>query len=119
MMLLTFFEELRGRNIRLDLDDKGNIRVIGPRDRMDAALLAEMKEKKADIVQWLRSKKRVSRPEIQVAPQHSDYAPTSFAQQRLWFVDQLAGSVPYNMPGAWRIRGTFDEQVAERALHRI
>jgi hypothetical protein len=119
MTLLTFFEELRGRGIKLDLDDKGNVRVIGPRDRLDAAVLAELKEKKAEIVQWLKSKQRTSRPDIQVSPRHSDYVPMSFAQQRLWFVDQLTGSVPYNMPGAWRIRGDFDEQLAERALRRI
>jgi non-ribosomal peptide synthetase component F len=46
--------------------------------------------------------------------------PTSFAQQRLWFIDQLGGGSPqYNMPGGLRIRGRFAEDIAERVLRRI
>jgi non-ribosomal peptide synthase protein (TIGR01720 family) len=46
--------------------------------------------------------------------------PTSFAQQRLWFIDQLGGGSPeYNMPRGLRIRGRFDEDIAERVLRRI
>ena len=47
-------------------------------------------------------------------------APASFAQQRLWFIDQLGGgSVEYNMPGALRLEGRFDEAIAEQALQCI
>jgi len=35
--------------------------------------------------------------------------PTSFSQQRLWFLDQLApGGTAYNVPGSVRIRGPLD-----------
>ncbi len=46
--------------------------------------------------------------------------PTSFAQQGLWFIDQLDGGSPqYNMLSGFRVRGRFDEDIAERVLHRI
>ncbi len=46
--------------------------------------------------------------------------PLSFAQQRLWFLDQLEpGSRAYNMPGAVRISGTLDETALLRALSEI
>ncbi|WP_052830181.1 non-ribosomal peptide synthetase [Gynuella sunshinyii] len=46
--------------------------------------------------------------------------PLSYAQQRLWFIDQLSGgSAHYNIPGALRVQGRFDDQVAEQALQRI
>jgi amino acid adenylation domain-containing protein/non-ribosomal peptide synthase protein (TIGR01720 family) len=44
----------------------------------------------------------------------------SFAQQRLWFLDQLEGpSATYNMPTAFRMRGALDVTTLERALGEI
>ncbi len=50
----------------------------------------------------------------------SDFVLLSFAQQRLWFIDRVGGgSAQYNMPGALRVHGRFDVEVAERSLRRI
>ena len=44
-------------------------------------------------------------------------APLSFAQQRLWFLDQMTpGSAVYNAPSALRLEGALDEPALERAL---
>ena len=44
----------------------------------------------------------------------------SFAQQRLWFIDQLeSGSVQYNIPRAMRIEGPLDEFAFQMALDQI
>ncbi|MGH3685478.1 MAG: condensation domain-containing protein, partial [Pseudonocardiaceae bacterium] len=44
----------------------------------------------------------------------------SFAQQRLWFLDQLMpGNVAYNLPVAFRLRGALDVAVLSRALDEI
>ena len=46
--------------------------------------------------------------------------PPSFAQERLWFLDQLEpGSVAYNIPGAIRIKGALQVEVLERAVKEI
>ncbi|RYZ37608.1 MAG: amino acid adenylation domain-containing protein, partial [Myxococcaceae bacterium] len=46
--------------------------------------------------------------------------PLSFAQQRLWFIDQLdPGSALYNVPVAVRLEGDLDTQALERALHEV
>ncbi len=46
--------------------------------------------------------------------------PTSFAQERLWFVDQLdPGGANYNMPASMRLRGKLDRQALQRALDTI
>src|SRR3984893_8207677 len=47
-------------------------------------------------------------------------AATSFAQQRLWFLDQLdPGSAEYNLPLAYRLRGRLDRGVLARSLGEI
>ena len=44
--------------------------------------------------------------------------PLSFAQQRLWFLDQLEpGRATYNMPGGAWLRGTLEALTFERALN--
>jgi amino acid adenylation domain-containing protein/thioester reductase-like protein len=46
--------------------------------------------------------------------------PLSFAQQRLWFLDQLEpGSFAYNIPAAVRLEGRLDLDVLERTLNEI
>ena len=63
---------------------------------------------------------RAGMPAVRAVARTSNRMPPSFAQERLWFIDQMGGdSVQYNMSGALRIRGTFDEDLAERALRRI
>ncbi|SDE77108.1 amino acid adenylation domain-containing protein [Myxococcus virescens] len=47
-------------------------------------------------------------------------APLSFAQQRLWFLDQLQpGNASYNMPSALRLSGTLDVDALQRAANAL
>ncbi|OBP13476.1 hypothetical protein A5320_18170 [Rheinheimera sp. SA_1] len=58
-------------------------------------------------------------PEVRRADR-SGPLPLSFAQQRLWFIDQLGqGSAQYNMPGSQLIRGHFDDQAFELAVRTL
>ena len=46
--------------------------------------------------------------------------PLSYAQQRLWFIDQLEGaSTEYHMPWALRLRGELDLPALERTINAI
>ena len=47
--------------------------------------------------------------------------PLSYAQQRLWFLDQFnhAAGAAYHMPAALRMKGTLDEAALQAALERI
>ncbi len=55
---------------------------------------------------------------------HTDRAqplPLSWAQQRLWFLDQLdhAAGAAYHMPAALRLHGTLDREALKKTLDRI
>jgi amino acid adenylation domain-containing protein len=59
-------------------------------------------------------------PRVERAEREGDEMPLSFAQQRLWFIDQLEpGNPVYNTPRGVRLRGTLDIAALERALTEL
>ena len=52
--------------------------------------------------------------------QRTERLPLSFAQQRLWFLEQMEGELTaYNLPYAWRLRGPLNTEALRRALEAI
>ena len=46
--------------------------------------------------------------------------PVSFAQQRLWFLEQLAPAEPtYNLPYAFWLEGPLDSRALQRAVDAL
>ncbi|HEU0079606.1 MAG TPA: amino acid adenylation domain-containing protein, partial [Longimicrobiaceae bacterium] len=59
-------------------------------------------------------------PPLVALPRDGSALPLSFAQRRLWFIDQLEpGSAAYNMPFPLRMCGAFSLHALERAVTRI
>ena len=51
---------------------------------------------------------------------HGDKQPISFAQERIWFMEQLEPGIPFNnIPIAIRIEGTLDACALEKAMSEI
>ena len=59
-------------------------------------------------------------PELTVRPDEAGSPPLSFAQQRLWFLDQLEpGGAAYNVPLVLRLSGPLDAEALDRAYQEI
>ncbi len=89
-----------------------------------AQRLAELSPKQRQLLALLKKEKR-SRKQVQsheriVRRQPSDTAVLSFAQQRLWLIDQLDPGTPaFNIPAAVRLQGRLDLAVLQRSFQEI
>ncbi|HEY6927934.1 MAG TPA: amino acid adenylation domain-containing protein, partial [Steroidobacteraceae bacterium] len=73
----------------------------------------------AGLASILRVAQRSVVPPIEIADRNAPL-PLSFAQQRLWFIEQLPGSrAVYHMPTAIRLRGALDEGALRTALSGV
>lgn len=115
----TLLGDLRQAGIRLYLDGDA-LRVRGTRD----ALTPELTRR----VQAAKSALRVRLQAVAVSTAASTRIPRrspgervglSFLQQNLWLIDQLEGSVHYNMAVALDARGIVEADALEKALGRI
>ena len=53
---------------------------------------------------------------VQADRDQTQYIPLSFSQERLWFIDQLEGSIQYHSPAAWRLNGPLNKEALFLAL---
>ncbi len=75
-------------------------------------------EKRALLERWRASQSSKAASHHKIQPRDTNRpAPLSFAQQRLWFLDQLSpGSPQYNIAIAIGLRGSLDPNLLERSL---
>ncbi|WP_163868729.1 amino acid adenylation domain-containing protein, partial [Myxococcus eversor] len=67
-----------------------------------------------------RATESASLPPLLPAPRDGAPLPLSFAQQRLWFLEQLQPGTPtYNMPAALRLEGPLDVVSLQRAFSEL
>jgi amino acid adenylation domain-containing protein len=86
------------------------------RELFEAPTVADLAERVEDA---LRSEAGLEAPPIEPITREDDI-PLSFAQQRLWFLDQLApANLFYNIPTAVRLEGALDVEALQRSLNEI
>ncbi len=86
------------------------------RSLFQAATIADLAE---HIQQWQREVSEIAAPPLRPAARDAAL-PLSFAQQRLWFLDQLEpNSTLYNMPVAVRLQGQLQLTALEQSFQEI
>jgi amino acid adenylation domain-containing protein len=115
------FERILALGGKLWIDGDA-LRYSAPRGALSAELLQALRSRKEALREWLR--RRVDpgpqpTPTIPRAPR-AGRIPLSFAQQRLWFVDQLdPGQSVYNLATALRLSGRLDVGALRRSCDEI
>ena len=128
-----FLTHLRSLGIEVRLQEERLI-LNAPKGVMTPELRAELSDRKAEILAFLRQVEEVaaimaieSRPQVQSSPipllqplASHDNIPASFPQARLWFLDRLnPDSGFYNVPTALRLQGHLDYQALQQSLQEI
>ena len=99
----------------------GELRISAPKGSLTDELRSQLVEHKRELLELLSNKSAATAgiPRLPGAVRH-DNLPLSFAQERLWFLDQLdQGSPVYNIPWAMRLRGDLDTAALQRAVDRL
>ena len=103
-------------------EDKVRLKVEKGR-AIDKQLLADLKEHKSEIKDFLLNEHQqliVEGKSIQIVDRDAlMLLPLSFAQERLWFVDKISGSVQYHMPAVLRLSGKLDSETLEESLRDV
>lgn len=117
MRLTELLRELQRRKIHLYIQD-GQLRCKSPRGALSLELRSAIEAYNSDIRAFLSPASR-ELPPIMPIPRTGPL-PLSFAQQRLWFLDQLnPGSTVYNIPIAVQLTGDLDAAALERSFNEL
>ncbi|MGF1482019.1 MAG: amino acid adenylation domain-containing protein [Cyanophyceae cyanobacterium] len=118
MTIYKFLADLAKRDIKLWVEE-GRLRCNAPKGVLTADLRAQLQERKAEILAFLQPELAPHLPKIEPVPRRENL-PLSFAQQRLWFLEKLAGNrAAYNIPIALQLKGTLQVAVLEKALNHV
>lgn len=120
MTALEFLAYLRQLDIQVVVDGE-RLRCNAPEGVLTPELQAEISQHKVELIALLQQLQSNSHPVPPLVPIVSGSPlPLSFAQQRLWFLDQLVpGNAFYNVPAAVRLSGELQLDVLQTAFQTI
>ncbi|MEH1807829.1 amino acid adenylation domain-containing protein [Nostoc sp.] len=121
MNTVEFLTYLRSLDIQVFIDGE-KFRCNAPEGIITPELRAEIQGRKAEIIEFLEASNRTNNHSFKplVPILRSGSLPLSFAQQRLWFLDQLIPNNPfYNIPLALHLTGSLKLAALEQTFNEI
>ncbi|MGL5872091.1 MAG: condensation domain-containing protein, partial [Xenococcaceae cyanobacterium] len=113
--------EIRKQDVKLWVEGD-RLRYKAPKDVLTPELLNEVKERKAEIISFLRhANSSVDTQLTSIQPiERNDNLPLSFAQQRLWLLHQFEpDSSSNNVPVAVKLTGKLNIEILEKSLTEL
>ncbi len=121
MKTVEFLSYLRNLDIQIFVEAE-RLRCNAPEGVLTPELRAEIQQRKAEIISFLKAANHTtSYTSTSLVPISRDgNLPLSFAQQRLWFLDQLVpNNAFYNTPAAVRLAGLLNLAALEETFNEI
>ncbi|HKP12635.1 MAG TPA: condensation domain-containing protein, partial [Blastocatellia bacterium] len=125
MTIANLMSHLQNLDVRLWIEGD-RLRYSAPEGALTPALRAELAERKSEVLAFLRQATTAAQagPGFTAPPMvradRSRPLPLSFAQQRLWFIDQLEPGTPlYNISFGLRFTGQLDITAVENSFGEI
>ncbi len=102
MSILKLIEKLSRLNIAFSIEDD-ELLIEASEGIVSKEMLEDIRKNKQEIISLLNKKK----------------SPLSFAQERLWYIDQYEHNASYNIPSAVKLLGKLDINVLEKTFLEI
>ncbi len=118
---VEFLSYLRSLNIQVFVEGE-RLRCNAPEGTLTPELLAEIQKCKKEIISFLGTANcNISNAYTSIVPiSRNATLPLSFAQQRLWFLDQLVPNNPfYNISTAVRLNGNLNLTALSQTFNEI
>ncbi|HAX77733.1 MAG TPA: non-ribosomal peptide synthetase [Cyanobacteria bacterium UBA11372] len=113
--LAEFLSQLRHLQVKLWIEE-GRLRYSAPPGTITPDLLDQMRQRKTEILAFLEQVNPDTPEPIKLISREQDL-PLSFAQESLWFVNQLEGkNAAYNIAMAFSLKGNLNLAALEQAF---
>ncbi|WP_340203781.1 condensation domain-containing protein, partial [Ascidiimonas sp. W6] len=122
IQVLNILKEAKTKKVKIIVNDGSlTVKSIAP---IDFSLLQRIKNNKIIIIKYIeeyqvRNKKNILTKITSYNNKYIINIPLSFSQERLWFLDQLEGSLAYHIPLVIRLQGKLNIPALEKALKGI
>lgn len=113
-----FMTSLRRHGVQIATDGE-RLRLKTADGGLSQALRQELAARKTEIIAFLHAAQQ-SRAESTIpSVNRAGSLPLSFAQQRLWILDQMGTGIAYNVPTAIRLQGQLNVSALQQTLNAI
>ena len=114
-----FLTSLSQQDVKLWLEGD-SLCCDAPEEVLTSSLSSQLAERKPEIIAFLNRVNLASKSRQTISLDRTENIPLSFAQQRLWFLDQMEPGNPlYNIAGAVRLKGSLDIAAFEQSFNEI